>query len=438
MTSTSADTTWDVIVLGAGIAGLATARNLRESGASVVVVEGRDRIGGRLEYRQFPGTSTSVEMGGAWVSSVYHERIMREVDRYGLGLIQEHEAEWKWALDRPDYTEGFPLSGDEFFELERCLVEASIAARRVDPNMFRDQQGGLDDLDVSFAAWVEALGVSDRVATFLHMYASIGIGAVEDAWSALDAFSLLAGMGCSPMGWLATCGEKFEKGTISLLEWLAEGIDVRLGSIVSAVRSDDDGVTVETSSGTLRARDVVVALPVNTWTDVEFSPALGPDKSELAEVGNQGRMIKLWLLVDDAPPNLFTLGRASELLCVSTQYEVDEGTLLVAFASPPRDLDPHDRDGVARALGQVLPDATLIDYIWHDWVGDEFSRGTWMGYPPGFLASRASRVAAPEGRLSFAGSDLARTWIGWMEGALESADRATDEVSSRSQARFMR
>lgn len=111
MTQTSAGTTWDVSVLGAGIAGLATARNLRDQGGSVVVVEGRDRLGGRLEYRQFPGTSTSVEMGGAWVSSVYHERIMREVERYGLGLTQEHEAEWKWALDQPDYTEGLPLAG---------------------------------------------------------------------------------------------------------------------------------------------------------------------------------------------------------------------------------------------------------------------------------------------------------------------------------------
>jgi len=299
--------------------------------------------------------------------------------------------------------------------------------------MYRDQQGGFDDLDVSFEAWVKALGLSPRVEKFLFMGASIGTGASEAEFSALSVLSLVAGMDCSVMGYIAACSEKFAGGTASLLNELAgtPGMAIRLDQPVRRVVQGLDAVEVHTAEGVLTSREVVVALPVNCWEDITFDPPLTAAKRELALHKNVNRMVKLYLLVDEDPGNIFTLGHEADLLCVTTQYRTERGVVLVGFVTPPTTFQPDSREAVERALAQMLPNARLLDYSWHDWNADPYSKGAWMVYPPGHLAQHASAIAAGEGRLSFAGADLASTWIGWMEGALETSERAADEVLKR-------
>lgn len=420
----------DVVVVGAGITGLAVARDISDAGRSVLVLEARERQGGRLDYREFPAAGRSVEMGGAWVSTRFHPYVVREMERYGLEVVHEPDFSWLWSLDTDTYAPGFPIEGDDLYDLERAWVDAVIAARRIEREQRRDEQGGLEDLDVSFEEWVSSLGLSPRVAKFLFMGASIGMGASERDYSTLSVISLLAGMDCSPLGYIAAAAEKFSGGTASLLAALAAapGTTVQLGTAVMRVHQHDDHVELTTNRGTVRARQVVWTTPVNCWAHTEFVPALSPAKSRLAAQTHPNRMVKLHMLIDTDPGDIFTLGRETDLLCVATQYRTEAGTVLVGFASAPRTFRPDTREDVERALGQVLPDATLIDYVWHDWNADPWSRGTWMAYPPGHLATSASEIAATEGRVAFAGSDLATTWIGWMEGALESGARAAAET----------
>lgn len=425
----------DVVVLGAGVAGLSAARDLADSGLSVMILEARERIGGRVHYDAFEAAGRSVELGGAWISSRFHPLVMTEVERYGLQLAVEPDFSWLWALDQSSYQPGFPLDTDELYDLERALADVIFAARRIDRVVRRDEQGDLSDLDVPFGTWVKGLGLSPRVEKFLYMSASIGTGADETDFSALSVLSLVAGMDCSALGYIGACSEKFAGGTAALVQALAStaGVDLRLGQQVSRIVQHADGVQVHTLDAVVSARQAVVALPVNCWDDIEFEPALNPAKRAIAGEGHPNRMVKLHLLVDEDPGDIFTLGRETDLLCVATQYRTDRGVVLVGFASPPSDFQPHSRSDVERVLAQVLPKATLIDYTWHDWNLDPYAKGAWMVYPPGHLADHASAIAAPEGRLSFAGADIATTWIGWMEGALETSERAVAEVQARLQ-----
>ncbi|WP_111510099.1 flavin monoamine oxidase family protein [Mycobacterium kyogaense] len=422
--------TADAIVVGGGIAGLVAARDLAASGRTVQVLEARPRLGGRTEYRTFPGTTRKVELGGTWVSSRNHPLVMDEVNRYGLSLVSEAEASFRWALTGAPFTPAFPIEGDDLYELERAWVDIAMASRRIDPTVRRDVQGGLEDLDVSLAQWVSQLKLPHPVEEFIFMMASLGMGADESEWSALDAFSLLAGMGNSPYGWLAVASQKFADGTASLVDGLAatESVVIHLDTPVHKIESFVDSVEVQTSRGSMRASDVVFATPVNTWHDVDFGPTLFGAKRALAEQGHQGRMVKFWILVDDAPDGFFGLGRGTDLLCLNTQYRVPEGVIMVAFASPPSTFRPVDRTAVATALRQVLPEATLIDYVAHDWKEDPWSQGSWIGYPPGYLSASASEISAPVGRIAFANADLATTWIGWIEGALESGRAAARSI----------
>ncbi|MDP9328640.1 MAG: FAD-dependent oxidoreductase, partial [Actinomycetota bacterium] len=77
----------DVLVIGAGFAGIAAARDLSEAGRSVVVLEARDRIGGRTWYREIPGTGVTAEYGGMFFSQATQPNLAREIDRYGLEVM---------------------------------------------------------------------------------------------------------------------------------------------------------------------------------------------------------------------------------------------------------------------------------------------------------------------------------------------------------------
>ena len=83
-----------------------------------------------------------------------------------------------------------------------------------------------------------------------------------------------------------------------------------------------------------------------------------------------------------------------------------------------------DSSAVADAVHEFLPDAEVVSTDAHDWNADEFSQGTWMAYRPGQVMRHASALQRPEGRLTFAGSDLASGWVGWIDGAIESGHRA--------------
>ena len=76
-----------------------------------------------------------------------------------------------------------------------------------------------------------------------------------------------------------------------------------------------------------------------------------------------------------------------------------------------------------------IPHADVVSTDAHDWNADEFSQGTWMAYRPGQVMRHAAGLQRPEGRLTFAGSDLAWGWAGWIDGAVESGHRAARAVT---------
>jgi monoamine oxidase len=421
----------DVVVVGGGLSGARAARDLGAAGHSVLLVEARDRLGGRVWTRPFVGRTELVELGGAWVAEQFHPHVAEELTRYGFALTTSHagELDTRWSFHgRLDSS--FPVK--DLFALERVLFELIRASHRVDPNVPRDLQD-LRDLDVSVETLMDDLHASREVREFIYMWAGLGSGALATEWSALTALSLIAAMDHSVFGWYGAVTDHFEIGMSAVVERIARtsGATVRLECPVVEVDQTGDEIVVRTRTGKQHAsRHVVIAVPLAAWTDIEFAPPLPADKLEAARANHPGRMKKIWMVVEGMPPNVFASGWGTEFVQMFPEMSVHEGTLAIGMCAPPSELDPRDLDSVTRAVREFVPAARVLATDFHDWKSDPYSKGTWMVNPPGMLSRFHSALSRQEGRISFAGADIAIRWVGWLEGALEAGARAAREAIS--------
>lgn len=434
-TSTNGDRcSADVIVVGGGIAGLVAAREAVRAGRSVIVLEARARLGGRTWTDDFSAAGVPVELGGAHFSTRHHPRIARELERYGLATAPRlrEGARYRWMLDGR-LSDEFGLTGFEREELERALVNAVVAARRIDPDRPRDGQG-LEDLDIPFEQFVDAMELPSRVAKLLYAWGALGTGAGIAEWSALASLSWLAAINCSPYATFAEVSLRFKDGTRSLVDALAsEGANIYLSAPVASIRQATDGVQVMTRNGDCFSGAVaVVATPLNTLRDVSFDPGLSPGKKEVIASGHPGRMQKVWMLVEGLEDETAAVGWESQFMWLGTVEAVGDAKLLAGFASLERGgLDPEDEDAVRRAVRELMPSAEVLATKWHDWESDRYSQGTWMVFRPGVMTRRHGELCRSEGRVHFAGADVATRWIGWIEGAVATGIRAGSVASEQ-------
>ena len=231
---------YDVVVIGGGFAGVCAARDLGHAGLSVVIVEARDRLGGKTWTAPFPGTAQSVEMGGTWVSPKYHPYVRREIERYGLELSPSRagDVRFSWSFVGKD-SRAFPVDGDELYDLERAWYQIIKESHRIERDTPRDQHD-LADLDVSVAEFLDRLALGPQTRQFLEAFAALGSGADPTEWSALTALSWVAAMDHSAWGWYASVVDKLAAGTGGAIQKMVDDsrADVVLSAPVTHVAQD--------------------------------------------------------------------------------------------------------------------------------------------------------------------------------------------------------
>jgi monoamine oxidase len=419
---------YEAIVIGGGFGGLTAARDLHDAGHSVLVLEGRDRLGGRTWYKEFPGTEKKIEYGGTWVAPRWQPYIKAELERYSAPLVESPmPSEFAWSLGGEMSRSANPIPLEEWLGFEQAVRAIDNAAARIRFGEEPLDQRGLEDLDVPFDSWLRGLDLPPKTRDFLTAWAGFYFGAPAAEVSGLHILSWVAGFENSAIAWYVAVSEKLAHGTESLIAALAEdsAADIRLSSPVHAMESHDHGVTVTTRDGERHsAGAAVVATPINTWHNLTATPSLMGAKSAMATERMAGHSTKIWALVRGLGGNFYGVGGDTKIKWLATEYSTAQGDLLVGFGNSPEQLDVNDSDAVAAAVREFLPDADVVSTDAHNWNTDEFSQGTWMAYRPGQVMRHASGLQKPEGRVSFAGSDLASGWVGWIDGAIESGQRA--------------
>ncbi|TWP32468.1 flavin monoamine oxidase family protein [Leekyejoonella antrihumi] len=422
----------DVVVVGGGFAGLRTARNLSEANQSAVLLEAANRVGGRAYSRESktdPGTL--VEVGGAYLHRHHHGRLAAEIDRYGIRTQPAAPfTVFRNRLGQGEHNSAFPVPIEEATEAERVLYSLLRDAHRIDLEAGLENQG-LEDLDISVKEYFDTLDMPPVTDQLLRSWCWNMMGQrLEDA-SALWALQFVASHGYSVFGVVLSLDEVMSEGTGALTSAIAKDVpDLRLGEPVHGLQQDADGVEVLYGKDrVLRAGHVVVAAPLNAMGSIAFEPPLTGSRANVVAEGHGGRGLKLLIQVQGVPEGISCTGDGVFPTLYDYLPSSDGGRILVAFTD--RDsVDPSDDAAIEAGVHHYLPDAVVVGTDCHDWTEDPYVRAPWVSPRVGQFTRAHKSLGEQHGRIHFAGSDVSLLFPGYIEGALETADRVIGELET--------
>ena len=392
------------IVIGAGLAGLAAATELADRGLEVLVLEARDRVGGRVWSREVegPGGPAVIERGAEFVLDGYTE-LRALAQRHGLALA---DTGMSYYVREP---RGVAVDTAALQEAGRTLAGAATAGDRR-----------------SVAALVDAIGLERDVAdaVLARVEISSGQGSERLSTAVLDH---VAAFEPRPSHRIAGGNQGLARAMAAQL-----GDRLRLGTPVRAVGA---GV-VRTDGGELAAGHVIVTLPLPLSRALPFTPPLPDWKREALDRVELGHAAKLHVPLAALPPASAVMSVPDRYWCwTATGPDGTVAPVLNCFAGSPRALDGlgvGDGPGAwLDRLARLRPELELAhgSAVLTTWDDDEWAGGAYLADGLRALPGDDGVLAAPVGTLHFAGEHTAGAWSGLMEGALRSGLRAAAEVA---------
>ncbi|WP_248490108.1 FAD-dependent oxidoreductase [Tsukamurella sp. PLM1] len=422
----------EVVIVGAGVAGLVAADLLHRRGVDVLVLEAAGRVGGRTMVETTP-LGSAVDLGGQWVGEGHH-RFEDLADELGLTRFPMHSPKAPGIFDDGDRI---GVASAPTLLANLFVVGLDLASRGPVPDRWRATplrrwvhrlpSARARSLVEAIVATICCSGTDElSVAAFLHLVRHQGglVTMMKSAGGAQDSL-LIEGAGAIALRLAERLGDR-----------------VRLGATVTTIASSDPGVTVTTPAGGVTAAKAIVTVPPPGAARIAFSPALPESRIRLQRTTRMGTVYKA-LAVYDTP---FWRDRSDAEL-----IELDEPACAVFDSSPPDgpghltvlvggaaarrigDAPAADRrDLMLRRLAAHFGDRVLHPVSWHEkaWHHDPFVDGGYavlprMGTGEGFYPVEHT----PTGDVHWAGSETAAEHAGYIEGAIESAHRVVAEIA---------
>lgn len=439
----------DVVVVGAGFAGLAAADRLVASGLDVLVLEEADRVGGRTWTVQ--GGGTWLELGGMWTGPG-QPLLAGLVDRFGLGTFPQHDE------GRALLVEGGTALADDVSDARWAAIDRYVAAlddlARTVPADGPWRAPGAEALDaLTLDRWLvqevpdpEARHHLEVVLTELMCVPAEELSVLTLLHAAVTSGTLAAALGVQDGAQERRVLHGIQAAALALADEL--GDRVRLGSGVDRLSWNDAGAIVDLADGSVMARHVVVAMAPSTCERIDFEPVLPLRRVDAQRRMPLGSVVKVCAVYDR--PFWRDAGLSGSVLdldgpfhhCLDVSSPDSDRGVLVSFlaAEAARELsdaalgagasDVRRARFLERAVAWFGPEAAQpLHYRDLDWTSVPPVGGGYSGVvEPGAWPTIGPSLTAPVGCLHWAGSESASTWTGYVEGALSSGIRAADEV----------
>ncbi|HEX6525476.1 MAG TPA: flavin monoamine oxidase family protein [Streptosporangiaceae bacterium] len=450
----------DVVVVGAGFAGLTAARELAEQGTSVLVLEARDRVGGRVLNHDLGGGKVS-ETGGTFAGPT-QDHVLNLAAELGVRTF-------------PTYD-----TGDDVYvnngQRQTYSDTGATGTAPPDPTMLPDLTTVVTRLDqMSTGVPVDA----PWQAANAEEYDRQSLGSWLEANTVNPDFYQLAATATRPifgaepreisllftLFYIAASGDETHQGTFERnfdtlngaqmyrfaggSQVIAERMAAQLGNRVvlqapvRQITQSTTGVTVVADGATVSARQVIVAIPPALAGRIDYQPLLPYERDQLTQRFGQGTLTKV-AAVYDTP---FWRGAGLTGQAIGTA-----GPVSATFDDSPPDGSPGVLFGFvggdqARAFSglsaadrrqEVLNQfagffgsqaLAATDYFETQWAAEQWTRGCPVAIaPPGLLVSYGEWIRKPVGRIHWAGTETSTYWVGYMDGAVRSGERAAQEV----------
>lgn len=423
----------DVLVVGAGIAGLAAARELIARDYSVIVLEGRDRIGGRIWSVDLDGQP--VDLGAQWIEGIKSNPLYSFCRKHHIATALSDNDESLAAFD----VDGKPIPDHrlerDYEKIEDLLQAACELSER------RDADGAGD---ISFAAGLDAAGL-DQLHGVKRRFADWVVNMIVGGDEADDSknLSLAAVAQRNEEDWTDGDYHVLPGGFSQITHSLAKDLDIRLNHVVDRIAYGGNGVEVTTNRGVFRSDYAIVTLPLGVLKmgKVAFDPPLPKRKLDAIASLGVGVAMKIVLRFPKQfwPDEQF-IGYVSD-----TPGQFVEWTNLSAYAKAPilslwshgdiaRAMERQSDDQLKKTVMQTIrkcfvnaPDPVAMKAS--RWASDPFSFGAYSNLPLGSSYDCFDALAEPvHDRLFFAGESTIRRYHASAHGAYFSGRREARRI----------
>jgi monoamine oxidase len=447
----------DVIVIGAGLAGLTAALKLQAAGIDAQLIEAQARVGGRVHSMRQLGSNK--EAGGTYIGAGY-TRLIGAADAHGVELVDVtpmleffreqdlvlgteiiRQSEWPTHVANP-----FP---DKDRELMPWAYHRVLTARE---NPLESTAEWLDPRhalhDISMRDWMRGLGLSDAVIDMGYgINVSFGDNAadVSTLLMFLRAAFSVEQRAFAPKG---VMGLTAKHGVQRIPEAMAQALDtpVHFEKIVTAISCEKETARVRCADGTVyEAPEVICTLPFSILKNIAIDPPLAGTQARAVQSLPYQAMTQVYLAhksefwrEDGYSASMYTDGVIGMVAAARNGEDPDEVTSFTAWAMGQNahrlDALPEKDAGrfVIAEIEAIRPAAKgKLEFLGlHSWGTDPFALGGWAYFRPGQITEFAAAMGAPHARIRFCGEHLSATARG-MEGAMESAERVAAEILAR-------